>query len=369
MDTNGENLSVVNLFEETICQQSESTGMEAAKHDAMDLYEDVLDLGEAFEIAVKSETILETQNTVRMSRNRQLKQICQVKEKPQKMKKFQPNFFFAIQVKHVQIKDQATVVQNHIIKKDARLSRALIKPASFHITLGVVHLKNEDEIERTKNALTKALSQFQHEFVKNPLQLAFQGLGTFRGQILYAKLKNEEVITARLSPVLEKLIEEVGNCGIQFEDKRQWKPHLTILKLSKNPKLLRKVKRLHPSLMSDYSNIEFGYELVKSIQLCSMNGPKSEDGYYAKVAEFCFDRSTFIQQEPSLLEQKLMSLRQATSTIKRRIHLLVSSNDEKKPKLEEKESQSQNNAAKYVAAAGVLAVGALIATKTLRRAA
>jgi hypothetical protein len=64
-----------------------------------------------------------------------------------------------------------------------------------------------------------------------------------------------------------------------------------------------------------------------------------------------------------------MSLSEATSTIKRRIHLLVPSNDKKKPKIEEEKSQSQNNAAKYVAAVGVLAVGALVATKALRRAA
>ena len=51
--------------------------------------------------------------------------------------------------------------------------------------------------------------------------------------------------------------------------------HLTILKLTMNPKLMWEVKRIHPSLTLEYNNIELGHETVKSVQLCSMNGPKN----------------------------------------------------------------------------------------------
>ncbi|XP_065570155.1 uncharacterized protein LOC136033282 [Artemia franciscana] len=124
------------------------------------------------------------------------------------MNNLPPNYFFAIQVKSAQIKAKASEMQNHLIENDPSLSQALIEHSTFHVTLKVIHLRNNSEVELMKNAFTRAMSEFQKEFSKNQIQLDFQGVGEFSEQILYAKLNNEKEFKARLSPVLEKLMKK-----------------------------------------------------------------------------------------------------------------------------------------------------------------
>ena len=146
---------------------------------------------------------------------------------------------------NVQIKDKATVIQNHIVKKDARLSKALTKQTFFYVILSVTHLKNKDEVETMKNVFINAITPFRNEFAIKSLEITFQGLGMFNEQILYARLKNEPIFKKYLYPVLEKIIEEAKESGIKFDSPMPWQPHLTILKLTKNPILMREVKFVH----------------------------------------------------------------------------------------------------------------------------
>ena len=101
------------------------------------------------------------------------------------------------------------------------------------------------------------------EFTKDRLQLVFQDLGASYEQILYAKSNNEEIVIARLIPLLQKIILETSRYGIRFADQVRWRPHLNNLNLKKTSKLRRDVKRLHPSLTSEFNNIEFSCELVE----------------------------------------------------------------------------------------------------------
>ena len=112
-----------------------------------------------------------------------------------------PNYFFAIQVKSAQIKRKASEIQNYLIELDPSLSQALIHKRTFHVTLKVIHLKNNSEVELMKNAFVRAISAFQQELSENQIILYFPGVGEFSEQILYAQLNNETEFKARLSPL------------------------------------------------------------------------------------------------------------------------------------------------------------------------
>ena len=111
--------------------------------------------------------------------------------------------------------------------------------------------------------------------------------------------------------------------NVESTDEKGFKPHITLLKLSKAPKLRWKglslimltclfevhvmqapctnsivlayafvmifsaiymlcagVKKVSPSLYERYSKRHFGVQTVMSLQLCSMMKPKDEAGYY-----------------------------------------------------------------------------------------
>ena len=154
-----------------------------------------------------------------------------------------PNYFFAIQVKSAQIKRKASEIQNYLIELDPSLSQALIQDSTFHVTLKVIHLKNNSEVELMKNAFARAISTFQQELSENQIILDFQGVGEFSEQILYAQLNNETEFKASLSPLLEKITEEVSKTGIQLANQECWKPHLTLVNLRKVARLRRMAKK------------------------------------------------------------------------------------------------------------------------------
>ena len=134
------------------------------------------------------------------------------------------------------------------------------------------------------------MENFQQEFTSNQLHLDFQGIGKFYEQILYANLNNENIVKARLGPVLEEITKEISKSGIQFANQESWKPHLTLVNLRKVPKLRKEARKVHPSLTSDFKNMRFGGELVQGVQLCSMNRPKSRENYYKIISEVRFEQ-------------------------------------------------------------------------------
>ena len=63
------------------------------------------------------------------------------------------------------------------------------------------------------------------------------------------------------------------------------------MKLSRAPSLRKKgVRRIKSELYRSHSAAVFGNQLVKGFQLCSINKPKSEEGYYYKAHEILFQQ-------------------------------------------------------------------------------
>ncbi|XP_065567294.1 A-kinase anchor protein 7-like [Artemia franciscana] len=149
------------------------------------------------------------------------------------------------------------------MEKEPTLAKALIKQSSFHLTLKFSLLKYSSEVE-------------------------LASIEEFLEKILYAKLDNENIVKARLDPVLAEITKEITKSDVQLANQESWKPHLTLVDIRKVNKLRKEARKLHPSLSSDFKNMGFGRELVQSIQLLSMTGPKSKENYYEIISEIIF---------------------------------------------------------------------------------
>lgn len=118
--------------------------------------------------------------------------------------------------------------------------------------------------------------------------MTFSGLGHFNHQVLYAKLcggEQMEVLKSVVNIVRETFTKE----GIPSMDSREFSPHLTVMKLSRNPTLRRKgIKKIPEESYASWVDMSFGEEPVNAVHLCSMN-KKEKDGFYKCEATVTFN--------------------------------------------------------------------------------
>ncbi|XP_017744081.1 A-kinase anchoring protein 7 isoform X4 [Rhinopithecus roxellana] len=204
----------------------------------------------------------------------------QVKKKKKKQKDYQPNYFLSIPITNKEIIKGIKIVQNAIIQQDERLAKAMVSDGSFHITLLVMQLLNEDEVNIGIDALLE-LKPFIEELLQGKhLTLPFQGIGTFGNQVGFVKLAEGEHVKSLLE-IAETANRTFQEKGILAGDSRSFKPHLTFMKLSKSPWLRKNgVKKIDPDLYEKFISHRFGEEIVYRIDLCSMLKKKQSNGYY-----------------------------------------------------------------------------------------
>ncbi|KAM3856656.1 A-kinase anchoring protein 7 isoform 3-T3 [Vipera latastei] len=199
--------------------------------------------------------------------------------KKKKKNQDRPNYFISVPITNPQIIDGIQTLQNTIIQKDNRLSKAMIHYGSFHVTLLVMHLSNEEAISNAVGAFLESGGLIEELLQGKPLNLSFQGTDHFRNQIGFVKLtENDNTSTLlKTAEIVKKIFQEKG---IIIDDK-VLKPHLTFMKLSKSPKLQKQgVKRIDPSVFSNFKSHYFGDELMNRLDLCSMLKKKQPNGYY-----------------------------------------------------------------------------------------
>ena len=108
-----------------------------------------------------------------------------------------------------------------------------------------------------------------------PLDIPFRGLSHFGRQVVYIEPAPSEGLS-RLHDIFHTVEACFAQHGIVSTDRKAtFTPHLTLMKLSKAPRLRRLgIKEIHPALFSAFENHDFGVESVTKIQLCSMLLPK-----------------------------------------------------------------------------------------------
>lgn len=209
--------------------------------------------------------------------------------KPRKKpKRIMPNYFVAIRVSNPHIRSGVKIVQDSIVTHNEKLKPALIPLAMLHLTLLVVHLKDDDQILKATDILQHCRTSLEPILQNSSLTLNFSGLDHFQHQVLFVKLCGDEGI-AGLNTVANIVRETFTKEGIPSTDSRDFKPHLTVMKLTRSPKLRKKgIKKIPTECYANWLDLSFGEETVNALHLCSMNA-KDKDGFYKCVATVKFE--------------------------------------------------------------------------------
>ncbi|XP_022091176.1 uncharacterized protein LOC110979566 isoform X1 [Acanthaster planci] len=210
-----------------------------------------------------------------------------------KTKRLAPNFFVAVQVSNPQIHEALRDVQQTVLSGDEKLKDAMVPIATLHLTIMVMHLATEEDVERAKIALNECHRILSPRFMKEKLSILFGGLGHFNNQVMFAKIKDQDNILESLYEIADTVEKCFSEYQLVSTGERGFKPHLTVMKLSRAPSLRKKgVRRIKSELYKPHNTQMFGMQVVHGLQLCSINKPKSADGYYYKAAEVLFGDPT-----------------------------------------------------------------------------
>uniref|UniRef100_V9KWA8 A-kinase anchor protein 7 isoform gamma n=1 Tax=Callorhinchus milii TaxID=7868 RepID=V9KWA8_CALMI len=221
-----------------------------------------------------------------------------------KKKETHPNYFVSIPITNPKIVGGIQAVQDIVVQKDQRLSRAMIPVPTLHITILVTNLASEMEVNRAVSAFEECKATVQEILQGTQLALQFQGIAHFRGEVVFAQLlENEHLMT--LTRIADTLKSRFQAEGILTGDNKPFKPHLTFIKLSKAPKLRHQgIKKVDSKLYKSFEDHWFGDEIVCRLDLCSMLKKKQPNGYYHCETSFAVGEKD--GREPD--EEELVSL-------------------------------------------------------------
>ncbi|XP_044280485.1 A-kinase anchoring protein 7 isoform X2 [Varanus komodoensis] len=227
-----------------------------------------------------------------------------------------PNYFVSVPITNLKIMDGIQALQEAIIQKDNRLSKAMVRYGSLHITLLVMHLSSEAAIENAVGAFLESKGLIEELLQGKQLNLSFQGTDHFRNQVGFVSLtENAHTVTLlQIAEIMKKIFQEKG---IFTGDDRAFKPHLTFMKLSKSPKLRKQgVKKIDATLFENFKNHYFGTEPMKRLDLCSMLKKKQPDGYYYCESSITIGKSHEADVIKEALHRELLPLLSKLSQIK-----------------------------------------------------
>ncbi|NXA35530.1 AKA7G protein, partial [Eudromia elegans] len=189
-----------------------------------------------------------------------------------------PNCFFCVFLSS-QITGGIRAVQDTILQKDPRLSKAMVRCGSLHVTLLVMHLSSKEEVSIAVGALSDSKDLVEDLLKGKTVDLSFQGIDHFKNEVGFVKLAESDhtAVLTEVAGTIKKIFQEKG---ILAGEDRAFKPHLTFMKLSKSPKLRKEVKKIDPSLYEKFKSHYFGDEILHRLDLCSMLKKKQPNGYY-----------------------------------------------------------------------------------------
>ncbi|XP_028397793.1 A-kinase anchor protein 7-like [Dendronephthya gigantea] len=207
-----------------------------------------------------------------------------------KNKKRRPNHFVAIRVLDSKIHLAAKEFQETVLKENEKLKPALIPLISLHITMAVMHL-DDPLIEIAKDSLEMCKEKINEALADVNFRLTFCGVGNFNNQVVFAKIQEKEQIEC-LKTINSVITETFQKNGICLSNKREYNPHLTLMKLSGMSSLgksgIRKVEeKVYASSVDSY----FGNEIVRNVYLCCMHGDKEDDGFYKCLSTITFSKA------------------------------------------------------------------------------
>ena len=189
------------------------------------------------------------------------------------------------QIKSQEIKRNAALVQESVVNHDPDLSGYITNPNSFHVTLSM--LKIEDE-EGTRQVI-QCLDEVSHLIPKpNGFVVKVRGVDTFGHLVLYAQVFPEPQDAFLLAKVL--LEERLSSYSkVQVTDMFDFRPHMTLVKVGVPGAEASPHKHISQESYSSHLNDQFGEQRFDNLQLCVLDGETREpDGFYNTIHQIHF---------------------------------------------------------------------------------
>jgi len=239
---------------------------------------------------------LETKQKHNHSSTEQDISIIENEKRSLKPKNIKPNYFLAVQLNSQHIREKIEGIQDHIRNRNKTMEKCFVPISTLHVTLCVMTLSSVEDQQRVASALSLCCSKISNILGKTPsVELKYENLSTFREQVLYMDLaKNQGLST------LVKIVVELKRCFTELRinfKQEEFTPHLTVMKMSRCQKQMRKagIKRISPKLYEKFKEETFGTDVVTDIQLCSMTEEKAPDGFYKVLAKIDLENPTDVK--------------------------------------------------------------------------
>ncbi|KAK2516501.1 Akap7 [Columba guinea] len=112
--------------------------------------------------------------------------------KKKKKRQYQPNYFISLPITNPEITGSIQALQDAIIQKDQRLSKAMVRSGSLHVTMLVMHLSNEEDVSIAVGALSDSKGFVEDLLKGKTVDLSFQGIDHFRNEVGFVKLAKKD---------------------------------------------------------------------------------------------------------------------------------------------------------------------------------
>lgn len=187
-----------------------------------------------------------------------------------------PTHFLALPVNHSsKLHKVFSDTHKSIVSHSPFLKQALVEAQSAHITLGVLHLNENDIIE-----VSDALDQWNTAKAFNRLQLDIGNLNQFKSGVLYLEVQDS---TSNIFALEESIHHMLCDRGFLDKQKQSFTPHVTVAKLSKLKKSQKRgrknMKHIHKDSYKHLSQVKIGNVEVSEVQLCAMQGRNAGEYY------------------------------------------------------------------------------------------
>ncbi len=197
------------------------------------------------------------------------------------------NYFIGVRLADPDILSNIESFQQDYASANEELAKSIEAPSKAHITINVLHLK-EEELEACAALIRE---KFSLSLTDEERTLKIEGVDKFGSRVVWAKPTGGVEFLEKLRRELITILLE-GKLDVREVD-RKFEPHVTMFKTqfrgSRNRNKRKsgetEKKRQLGDDMDLYSDTLFGEEVIKEFQLLSMN-KSLKDGYYHVEATF-----------------------------------------------------------------------------------
>ena len=199
------------------------------------------------------------------------------------------NYFLALRINSSTLMQQAADVQDAIASNHPHLASAFTSVKKLHLTLFVMHLPSEEEVQKAQDALHACKDIVDSTFETHKhCTLSFSGLSTFQSRVVWIKVEETEE-RKKLEEMVVRMHSEFSRRGIVVEELGGWTPHVTMMKLRNR----KRVKKIASDVWEGHSASIRDSQSCTEIQLLSMVHKPTEDGYYRPFA------TLFLREPPA----------------------------------------------------------------------